>query len=413
MDSFKLNTGAIPSPAEPTAWTLASVGATAIYPSRCIISEAKALRVSMQGTIGCCVGCTFEEIVRMMIYIQLGTQEELSWRWVYAICKALDGYADEGTYPSLAASVIRNFGVPLAKYFPNDVSLDHETFVLHRQLKDKKSIAKILGQAALDDATTRKSGADLSVPVTAIGVKQAVSYAKKNKGGVAILRRIGEEYWTDAQGSSTWKKKKLLPLRAPASIVSGHEEMLYGYLDITKKDRADLVAGKTDIDALIKKYPDESLADATRTETLILWLNHWSAAWCSTSGIKNGTKPADTDGGFAYEFLDTWLPFIGELRVVVPALPPAPPTFQYHFSKVLSYGMKGPDVVALQHALQIEGVFPMNQAFTGFFGDITLKAVKDFQSKYASEILTPAGVTAPTGKVGTYTLRKLNQLFST
>lgn len=413
MDSFKLSTGAVPSPVEPSAWTLASVGASAIYPSRCIISEAKSLHVSMQGTIGCCVGNTFEEIIRLMIFIQYGTQEELSWRFVYAICKALDGYADEGTYPSLAASVIRNFGVPSAKFCPNDVSLDHETFVFHRQLKDKKSIAKFLGQAALDDAATRKSGADLSVPVSAIGVKQALSYAKKNKGGVAILRRIGEEYWTDTNGSSTWRKKKLLPLRAPTSIVSGHEEMLYGYLDITKKDRANLIAGNTTIDSLIAKYPDEGLTDANRTETVILWLNHWSAAWCSTSGIKNGTKPEDKDGGFAYEFLDTWLPFIGELRVVVPALPPAPSTFQYHFGQVLSYGMKGPDVVALQHALQIEGVFPLQQAFTGNFGDITLKAVKAFQQKYASEILTPAGVTAPTGKVGTYTLRKLNQLFST
>lgn len=66
--------------------------------------------------------------------------------------------------------------------------------------------------------------------------------------------------------------------------------------------------------------------------------------------------------------------------------------------------MKGPDVVALQHVLKLEKCFPETQAFTGNFGDITLNGVMQLQEKYASEILTPAGLVKGTGIVGARTL---------
>lgn len=377
-DALRLSTGAHLSPPEPKAWTLASVGAPTTYPASVFLDIANKLQVSNQGKIGCCVGCTFEEIVRMiqLVLKPAEQQQELSWRFVYALCKAVDGVQDEGTYPSLAASIIRNYGVPLAKYCPNDVSLDHETFVFNRKLKDRAAIIAQFGQAAIDDAATRKSGADLTEPVSEEGIKRALTYAKQNNGGVAILRQIGNEYWTDKKtGNSSWDKSKLLPMPAPTAIVSGHEETLYGYD-----------------------------TDPSNGRTRIYWLNHWSDSWCSTHGNQH-------DGGRGWEYLDTWLPFIKELRVVVPALPAAPNTFSYLFLKTLTLGSTGADVVALQHALQIDGEFTY-PTFTGNYGTITQDAVKAFQVKYASEILTPAGLTQPTGTVGLYTLKKLNALFS-
>ena len=86
-------------------------------------------------------------------------------------------------------------------------------------------------------------------------------------------------------------------------------------------------------------------------------------------------------------------------------------SFRYTFLNTLQLGSKGADVVALQHVLKIEGLFPADQSFTGNFGPITQKAVNNFQMKYAADILTPIGLTLPTGRVGAMTLKKLNQLY--
>lgn len=59
----------------------------------------------------------------------------------------------------------------------------------------------------------------------------------------------------------------------------------------------------------------------------------------------------------------------------------------------------GPEVVWLQKRLQYEGTFPKTQDCTGLFAGITLKAVKDYQTRY--------GIPS-TGFVGPITRRRLN-----
>ncbi len=87
---------------------------------------------------------------------------------------------------------------------------------------------------------------------------------------------------------------------------------------------------------------------------------------------------------------------------------------QYNFTRQLQFGLVNDnDVKALQACLSYDGEFPLDaQYHTGNFGNITLNAVKKFQLKYASEILTPAGLTVPTGIVGPNTRAKLNSLFN-
>lgn len=417
MNQAPFATGALVSPKEElnTAWTLASVGAPTTYPSAAFISKVLELFVTNQGQIGSCVGNTFEEIVRLIQLILGNPQEQLSWRFVYAVCKAIEGKkvtfadgtvidatiyprtagANDGTYPALASIVIRKIGVPSAKSCPNDITLSADAFCYGRDISN-------IPAEAFVDAATRKSGADLTTAITKDGIKQAITYAKQNGGGVAILRRIGKEYWSDASGT-TYDKARLLPMKPPAEIVSGHEELLYGYLDITKSDRADLENKRITIEALLAKYPegDNSNADV-RTQTIIFWQNHWDKDWCSTNG--NGF-----DGGRAWEFLDVWLPFINELRVVLPYLPPAPVTFQYNFTKTLKRGDKGADVVALQHVLDLEGCYDYNPTYgspkyTGNYLGLTQAGVKKLQEKYTTQILTPVGLKYGTGNFGTSTL---------
>ena len=79
-------------------------------------------------------------------------------------------------------------------------------------------------------------------------------------------------------------------------------------------------------------------------------------------------------------------------------------------TKNLYYGMKNdPEVKCLQEVLKAQGfaVVP-----TGDYGGITKAAVKQFQEKYASEILTPYGLKYGAGNVGNGTMAKINDLIA-
>lgn len=80
---------------------------------------------------------------------------------------------------------------------------------------------------------------------------------------------------------------------------------------------------------------------------------------------------------------------------------------QYRFTDVLmyqprvTYGNK--DVIALQDCLKYTGNFPLNIESTGWYGGITVKAVKAFQSDNGLEV---------TGIVDQSTLSELNKIFA-
>lgn len=79
------------------------------------------------------------------------------------------------------------------------------------------------------------------------------------------------------------------------------------------------------------------------------------------------------------------------------------------FSPVVNYG--NPDVIALQNVLKYEGLFPLNTESTGWYGAVTVKAVADFQKKYA--VASPEVLKQNGGRlVGNLTLKKLNELYS-
>ena len=77
--------------------------------------------------------------------------------------------------------------------------------------------------------------------------------------------------------------------------------------------------------------------------------------------------------------------------------------------KNLKIGDASEDVKTLQQLLLDEGVYP-DGLITGYFGSLTKQAVIRFQEKYASEILTPAGLANGTGFFGPGTRKKANEL---
>lgn len=83
----------------------------------------------------------------------------------------------------------------------------------------------------------------------------------------------------------------------------------------------------------------------------------------------------------------------------------------------LSLASRGPQVTALQQLLnrdpdtQIASAGPGSPGNeTSYFGSLTKSAVIRFQEKYASEILTPSGLTQGNGFVGFYSRKKLSEL---
>ncbi len=89
-------------------------------------------------------------------------------------------------------------------------------------------------------------------------------------------------------------------------------------------------------------------------------------------------------------------------------IPPVPECAPY-LTRYLRYGDLGTEVIKLQNFLAREGSYP-EKLVTGYFGQLTERAVKIFQTKYASDILAPQGLASPTGIERDFTQAKINAL---
>ena len=366
-DLTNIGMGALPSPKDYRDIALSVAVEPVVTPLSFFVDISK-LPVWNQRKIGACVGHATGKYKQKLDELDDGTIYKHSARFIYGVCKCIDGFAGEGTYPRTSMKVVYDYGVPSEDILPNDTTLDHETYVMSRKLENfvpymaHAEKYKIASYATVDVSTLD-------------GFKQGIIAGN----GMSTLVLVGPEWYTGIDGVITWDSNRILPIRAPKSVISGHQVYVYGYEDAQNNGAED---------------------------TKIFFLNSWSENWA--------------DGGKGWFWWSEYKSFIKEAFTAVDIpqkllddahnLPP-PDAFKYEFKNVLTYGMESAEVKALQKALQLDGVFPATQSITGFYGGITANSVLAFQKKYnvasLAELLLLRG-----RRVGPKTLAKLNELFN-
>ena len=100
---------------------------------------------------------------------------------------------------------------------------------------------------------------------------------------------------------------------------------------------------------------------------------------------------------------------LSELQTIQAAAQPTPQgvALGFNFVRPLALGLRHTDVSNLQKALKTDSSVYPEGLVTGYFGSMTLKAVRKFQEKYGIASSGQPGY----GNVGPATRAKLNELF--
>lgn len=113
-------------------------------------------------------------------------------------------------------------------------------------------------------------------------------------------------------------------------------------------------------------------------------------------------------------FTESWLKLrsVSFLALIKATPEPNQPTIHHQFKTDLSFGMmNNDDVRILQDILKLEDCLAKEIPSTGNFLSATKQAVIKLQTKYASEILVPAGLLVATAFVGKFTRQFLSNKY--
>jgi hypothetical protein len=194
-------------------------------------------------------------------------------------------------------------------------------------------------------ATHKAPGYGFATDFTLNGLKQYIY----DHGSIVLLFRVGNEMWTAPNGTPSWAEKDILPLRPPATVVSGHFVVCHSYDD---------------------QY--------------IYFINSFSKDWGRV--------------GHGY-FGEDYLQYVNDAGALIDLM----------FSKDLHFGMTDPEVKQLQQILNKDprtqiassgNGSPSNE--TTYFGTLTQNAVIKFQTLYS--------IKPNVGYVGPLTRAVLNAL---
>jgi hypothetical protein len=353
-------TGAFKSPPDYRRIFIGQLGLPEDLPQNYFIDISN-LEVWNQKKIGACVGHAIAKYKQKLDELDTGIPPKLSARFLYAIAKARDNLMSEGTYPSLVFKILKDIGCATEDTCPNNTNLSHEEYVYQRNENN-------IPTSAFDEAYKAKIGGYAWVNKDSLSIKQAIV----NASGCATLVRLGKEWWTNKKGTYSQNPDEICPMRIPNPIVSGHEIWLCGYETLSNDD--------------LKIY----------------FLNSWSKYWATL--------------GVGYFLLSEYKDYIDEMVTAIDIpnklLEEAhnkPKEFTYNFTKTMTVGYQGEEVKKLQEALTMTKDF--DYQITGYYGEITRKAVLQFQIRECKLSWYEQYVLRGT-RVGAKTLEALNRIFN-
>lgn len=365
--------GAIDSPIDYRDIPFDVVAGSSELPSR-YFEDVSRLTVWHQKKNGSCVGHAGAKYAQNLNTIETKKVSPFSARFLYALAKARDGFAGEGTFPRLVAKIVKDVGVSTEATVPNQSELDHETYVYNR-------IESKIPPLSFPEAKPHRIGGYAFVAKDKNSYKRAIIEGR----GVLLTVQLGKEWYTATNGKRSWAAKDILPVRPPVEVISGHAIFLYGYEDIANND------------------------------TLFYFRNSWSDSWGNKG---DGTFKWSEYSPYLKEAI-TFVDIPNDIAAQVDALPNAQ-TFKHTFAKDIDAGAKSDEVTALQTALMIDGVFDkqlyaslLESKELGYFkkGGVTQKAVLDYQIKY--KVAPMSDLLSLNGKrVGPATRAKLNAQFA-
>lgn len=336
-----------------------------------------------QRQIGACTNHAFAEI-GIHRSLRLGKKVVVSPRFLYTLSKINDNVqpaTEQGTYPVMPFKMAVKFGVASTTTCENDTTLSFDDYIYGRDVRN-------VPQAVFDEANQNRiipgyAQVGAFDNVTEAQLKQALM-SEAGQDGVSILLQVGSEWYTAPNGTVSWKKSDVLPIRKVVTADGAHQITVTGW-------------------------------ETENGRCKVFFRNHWSKAWASTLGYP-GSDPGSNDGDNGFFYLDehtiaeAWV--VSEIPDAILAIVkslPARADFKLSFARQLKPGMMGADVRNLQIALKIVGTFPFQQAVTEYFGPITRKAVMDFQRQY--NVASEAQIIDANGEVGPKTQSTLTNLF--
>jgi len=268
--------------------------------------------VENQGKKGICTAMSLAVLIEKL----RGDGVRLSWTFLYKVGKRVyDNNTLEGSSLRTMLKVAYNYGIPRYDLAPYDINQSYADFMATPDFPP----------SVYQDAMTRSIGGYSSVPITQGDLQTTLSSSQ----GLYIRMEIGNEWYTNVNGITSYREQDISPLRPPQQVISGHAVVVHGY-----------------------------------NGSLFTLRNSWGQYWA---------RQGDADFNFTnYRPTEAWLVYMDPIVHTI--------------DQDLFFGMINREVKNLQRALKIEGLFNYN--ISGYFGALTLWSVMAFQRKYG---ITPTG----------------------